>query len=81
MKDYKDHNSLSNLINQNDQNHEKEDKIMNVHETKEDKFYSFVKFYLHSKSAIKKVHDNAHLHPCHLLSFDRICVPARLLGR
>ena len=42
MKDYKDHNSLSNLINQNDQNHEKEDKIMNVHETKEDKFYSFV---------------------------------------
>ena len=42
MKDYKDHNTLSNLVNQSDQNHEKEDKIMNVHETKEDKFYSFV---------------------------------------
>ena len=54
MKDYKDHNSLSNLINQNDQNHEEEDKIMNVHETKEENFTVLCKFYLHSKSAIKK---------------------------
>ena len=56
-------------------------RIIDVHETKEDKFYNFVEILSAFQKCNKKVHDNAHLHPCHLLSFDRICVPARLLGR
>ena len=56
-------------------------RIMDVHETKEDKSYSFVEILLAFQKCNKKVHDNAHLHLFYLLSFDRICVPARLLGR